>query len=332
MIIKSKFKPAIGLSHFHLQTLLPTFLHKKINTKKHFYWQEFELPDGDFVDCCWNEKPHTNDTRPVVVVFHGLEGSINSPYAQHMMLALKKHNWNAVLMHFRGCSGRGNKLARRYHSGDTADALFFIKYLQQQFPNVPFAAVGYSLGGNMLLKLQAELGKQSPLEAAVSVCAPIQLDNCSDRVAKGFSRVYQRHLMKRLVGNLLKKYEQHDLNALINLPEQQAKSLKTFWQFDDAFTGPIHGYGSAKNYYQQCSASQYLNQIQKPTLAIQAKDDPFMTVDVIPGESELGPGLTLEVSEYGGHVGFVAGSLFRPRYWLPERITEYLSEYLKTKD
>jgi len=331
LIIKSKFRPALGLSHFHLQTLLPTLLHKKINTKKQFYWQEFKLPDGDFVDCCWHEKPECNDTRPLVVVFHGLEGSINSPYALHLMQALKKRNWNAVLMHFRGCSGRANKLARCYHSGETGDALSFIKHLQQQFPNVPLAAVGYSLGGNMLLKLQAELGKQSPLQAAVSICAPIQLDNCADRIDQGFSRVYQRHLMKRLVKNLLKKYQQHDLDALINLPEQQAKSLKTFWQFDDAFTAPIHGYGNAQNYYQQCSARQYLNQIERPTLAIQAKDDPFMTVDVIPDAAELGSGLTLEVSEHGGHVGFVTGSLFRPRYWLPERITEYLSEYLNHK-
>lgn len=328
MIIKSKFKPAIGLSHFHVQTLLPTILHKKNN--KNYHWQELSLPDGDFVDLCWNQPPDFNDKRPLVVVFHGLEGSIKSPYAQHVMQALENKNWNAVLMHFRGCSGRSNKLPRAYHSGDTADAKFFIQYLKNNFKNVPVSAVGYSLGGNMLLKLQAEFGDDSPLEAAISICAPVLLNKCADRIDKGFSRVYQRHLIKRLVGNLLKKYDQHDFIALADLSKEKAKSLKTFWQFDDAFTGPLHGFGGAKNYYDKCSARQYLNQIKKPTLALHAIDDPFMNEDVIPLENELGSGLTLEISRHGGHVGFVSGSLFKPRYWLPERICEYLSVYLKS--
>lgn len=328
MIIQSTFKPAIGLSHFHLQTLLPTILHKKNN--KQYHWQELGLPDGDFVDLCWNKEPDFNDKRPLVIVFHGLEGSINSPYAQHIMQALENKNWNAVLMHFRGCSGRSNNLPRAYHSGDTADAKYLIKYLQQHFNNVPIAAVGYSLGGNMLLNLQAEYADESPLQAAISICAPILLDKCADRIDKGFSRVYQKHLMKRLVGNLLKKYDQHDFISLADLSKEKAQSLKTFWQFDDAFTAPIHGFGTAKNYYKQCSARQYLKQITKPTLALQTVDDPFMNVDVIPKKEELGSGLILEISRYGGHVGFVSGSILRPRYWLPERICEYLSDFLKS--
>ena len=329
MIIQSTFKPAIGLSHFHLQTLLPTILHKKNN--KQYHWQELGLPDGDFVDLCWNKEPDFNDKRPLVIVFHGLEGSINSPYAQHVMQALENKNWNAVLMHFRGCSGRSNNLPRAYHSGDTADAKYLIRYLQQHFNNVPIAAVGYSLGGNMLLKLQAEYADKSPLQAAISICAPILLDKCADRIDKGFSRVYQKHLMKRLVRSLLKKYDQHDFISLADLSKEKVQSLKTFWQFDDAFTAPVHGFGTAKNYYKQCSARQYLKQITKPTLALQTVDDPFMNVDVIPKKEELGSGLVLEISRYGGHVGFVSGSIFRPRYWLPERICEYLSDFLKSE-
>lgn len=327
MIIKSHFKPARGLSHHHIQTLLPTLLKRK--SKQSFYWQELTLPDGDFVDLCWNQQPVENDKRPIVVVFHGLEGSINSPYAQHMMQALKKQNWNAVLMHFRGCSGRANRLPRSYHSGDTADARFFIEYLQKQYPGVPVAAVGYSLGGNMLLKLQAELGDQSPLAAAVSICAPIELDKCADRINIGFSKIYQRHLMRRLVKNLLRKYDQHDFESLIRLTKTRAKQLKTFWQFDDAFTAPVHGFGTAKNYYRVNSARSYLGGVVRPTLVLQAEDDPFMTADVIPEESELGQGITLEISESGGHVGFVAGSLLKPRYWLTERVPAFLSEFIQ---
>ena len=293
-------------------------------------WQSLNLPDGDFIDLCWNKEPDFTDTRPIVVVFHGLEGSINSPYAQHIMKALEQQGWNAVLMHFRGCSGRENNLPRSYHSGDTGDAKFLIEYLQQKFPNVPVSAVGYSLGGNMLLKLQSEYGDSSPLNAAISICAPIQLDKCAERINKGFSKVYQKHLMKRLVKNVLRKYDQHDFVSQIALSKNKLKSLKTFRQFDDAFTGPIHGFGTAENYYRINSARQYIKNITKPTLVLQTIDDPFMTVDVIPKESELGGGVTLEVSRFGGHVGFVKGSIFKPEYWLPERICEYLSCYLKS--
>lgn len=326
MIINSTFKPAKGLSHYHLQTLLPTLLKKK-NQKK-YHWQELELADGDFVDLCWNQPPDFNDQRPVVIVFHGLEGSIQSPYAQHVMRALEQQNWNAVLMHFRGCSGRANRKPRSYHSGDTADAKYFISYLQEKFTGVPIAAVGYSLGGNMLLKLQAEMGDESPLKAAISVCAPIELNKCADRINQGFSRVYQKHLMKRLVNNLLRKYDQHDYQSLIQLSKNKVLRLKTFWQFDDAFTAPIHGFETAENYYRINSARPYLNDITKPTLAIQTVDDPFMPADVIPAKSELGSGLVLEVSNYGGHVGFVAGSWLKPQYWLSQRIPEYLSDYI----
>ena len=327
MIIKSSFKPAIGLSNTHLQTLLPTILHKK--NKKEYHWQELQFPDGDFVDLCWNKEPAFNDKRPLVIVFHGLEGSINSPYAQHIMSALESRNWNAVLMHFRGCSGRTNNLPRAYHSGETGDAKFLIHYLQSKFQSVPVAAVGYSLGGNMLLKLQAEYADQSPLQAAISICAPLELEACADKVDTGFSKVYQKHLMKRLVRGLLKKYDQHDFISLANLSKKKAASLKTFWQFDEAFTAPLHGFENAKIYYKESSARQYLKHIKKPTLAIQTIDDPFMTDDVIPKEDELGTGLTLEVSQHGGHVGFVSGSIFKPSYWLPERVCEYLDQSFK---
>ena len=326
MIIKSRFKPARGLSHHHIQTLLPTLLKRK--SRQNYHWQELTLPDGDFVDLCWNQPPDENDKRPIVIVFHGLEGSINSPYAQQMMQALQDQNWNAVLMHFRGCSGRANKLPRSYHSGDTADARYFIEYLQKQYPGVPIAAVGYSLGGNMLLKLQAELGDASPLAAAVSICAPIELDKCADRINYGFSKIYQRHLMQRLVRNLLRKYDQHDFVSLIKLTKEKVHQLKTFWQFDDAFTAPVHGFGTAKNYYKVNSARGYLSGVTRPTLLLQAEDDPFMTSDVIPDQSELGTGITLEVSENGGHVGFVTGSLLKPHYWLTERVPDFLSDYI----
>lgn len=326
MIIQSKFKPISGLSHHHIQTLLPTLLRQQTNIS--FQQQTLELPDGDFVDLAWKSMPGAGDNQPIVVVFHGLEGSIHSPYVKGILASLHQRGWHAVLMHFRNCSGRINRLPRAYHSGDTGDAGYFLDYLKQQYPQSALAAVGYSLGGNMLLKLQAELGSTSPLQAAVSVCAPLKLDVCADRIRRGFSRIYQAHLMRRLKQNLINKYTQHDYQDLIGLKKEQVHQLKDFWQFDDAFTAPMHGFKNVHDYYTRSSARQYLGEIQSPTLLIQTLDDPFMTPDVLPGEKEVSKAVQLEYSTKGGHVGFVSGQRFKPFFWLEKRIPDFLSEYI----
>lgn len=321
------FRPLSGLGHHHIQTLLPTFLHA--GYKGNWQNQELTLPDGDFVDLAWNELPVRGDERPIVVIFHGLEGSVSSPYAQDMMRSIRHHGWHAVLMHFRGCSGRPNRLARSYHSGETGDARFFLHWLRQQYPDAPLAAVGYSLGGNMLLKLQAELGDNSPLEAAVSICAPIRLDLCADRIRQGLSRIYQAHLLRRMKRNLLTKYPHHDYQALIGLALDDIRKLDDFWSFDDAYTAPIHGFRDVHDYYRQASARQYLGAIKRPTLIIHALDDPFMPPEVVPGASELSPSTRLELSKAGGHVGFIGGTWLRPEYWLAQRVPDYLRDFLK---
>ena len=326
MIIQSKFKPIAGLSHHHIQTLLPVLLRKRSTIS--YQQQTLELPDGDFVDLAWKTMPGPNDHRPIVVVFHGLEGSIHSPYIKGILMSLQQRGWHAVLMHFRNCSGRVNRLARAYHSGDTADARYFFDYLKQHYPQSPLAAVGYSLGGNMLLKLLAELGSATPLQAAVSVCAPLQLDVCADRIRRGFSRLYLKHLMQNLKRNLLNKYRYHNYKELIGLTKEQIHQLKDFWQFDDAFTAPMHGFKNVHDYYARSSARQYLAGIETPTLLIQALDDPFMTSDVIPGEKEMSKAVQLEISSKGGHVGFISGQRYKPVFWLEKRIPDFLADYL----
>jgi predicted alpha/beta-fold hydrolase len=180
----------------------------------------------------------------------------------------------------------------------------------------------------MLLKLQAELGAASPLRAAVSVCAPIRLDLCADRIRQGFSRLYQAHLLRRMKRNLLIKYPLHDYQTLIGLSKTDIRGLNDFWSFDDAYTAPMHGFKNVYDYYDRSSARQYLGDIQQPALILHARDDPFMLPEVIPEISELSSRVELELSEHGGHVGFVSGSLLRPIYWLPERISTYLADYL----
>ncbi len=324
MIIQSQFTPASGLSNAHIQTLLPTFIRNKL--KFSGIEQTLELDDGDFLDLVWTTPPVNN--KPVVIVFHGLEGSIHSPYAKGIMLAIEEQGWTGLLMHFRSCSEQSNRLPRTYHSGETGDAKILLNWLKAHFPGSPLAAIGFSLGGNMLLKLQAELAEASPFKAVVSVCPPMLLNACAKRLNKGFSRIYQWHLIGHLKRKLLVKAEQHNYAELINLDFKKLKKLNSFWQFDDQVTAPLHGFNGVNDYYDQSSARQYLTDIKNPSLILLALDDPFMTRDIIPEVSELSLNIQLELSQHGGHVGFISGSILKPEFWLEKRIPEYLSEYI----
>jgi len=175
----------------------------------------------------------------------------------------------------------------------------------------------------MLLKLLGEYGENSHLDAAVAISAPMRLDLCADTMDKGFSKFYQRLLLKDLNTSLDKKYDKHDMQSLLNLKREEIKNLKTFWEFDDAYTAPIHGFTSATDYYTKSSARQFLKDIKTPTLIIHSLDDPFMTQEVLPKENEISTSVTLEISKNGGHVGFIGGSLLQPEYWLENRIVEY---------
>jgi len=321
----SSFVAMKGFSNPHFQTILPTLLNKK--REVHYIHQHFELPDGDFLDLAWHKLP-SEDSRPIIIIFHGLEGSVRSPYAFRQMEALDKKGFNSVVMHFRGCYSELNRLPRAYHSGETGDAKAFMAHLVEHYPTHALAAVGYSLGGNMLMKMQGELGDASSLFAAVSVSAPLRLEMTADHINSGASRFYQKILMDSLKKRLLEKFEQHDYEKILGLKKEDVSRWKSFWEYDDLFTGPIHGFKNAQDYYARSSAQQYLKNITKPTLIIHAKDDPFMPVSVLPDEESLSSNITLELSENGGHVGFIGGTLLRPEYWLETRVVRFFEENL----
>ena len=320
------FQAMKGFSNPHFQTILPTLLNK--NEKVHYRHERLELDDGDFLDLAWWELPSV-DSRAIVVIFHGLEGSVYSPYAFRQMRALDRAGFNSVVMHFRGCFGEQNRLARAYHSGETGDARFLITRIKSRYPQRPIAAVGYSLGGNMLMKLQGEYGENSPLFAAVSVSAPLKLELTADHINQGLSRFYQNILMKSLKKRLLEKFEHHDYENIIGLKKEMIPTLKSFWEYDELFTGPIHGFEGAEDYYRRSSASPYIQQITKPTLIIHAKDDPFMPPTVLPDLKNLSDKIKIELSDHGGHVGFLGGSIYHPSYWLEERIPRFFKDKLK---
>ncbi|KTC77075.1 hydrolase [Legionella brunensis] len=320
MIINSEFKPAWWLSNSHAQTLYPT-LARRVQAPVDMT-ERIELPDGDFIDLAWAING-LSPKSPLVVLLHGLGGSIESSYVAGLMHALNACGWRAVLMHFRGASKEPNRLARAYHSGDTGDLNFFLQLLAKREPNTKKAAIGVSLGGNVLLKWLGESGPQKLIEVAVAVSVPFQLRLVADRISQGFSRVYQGYLLRRLKAVFeQKKSAFHD-----NLPEpiKNMHKWQCFWTFDEFVTAPLHGFPNVHTYYRDASSRKYLRGIATPTLIIHALDDPFMTPEVVPQEDELSQDIVLELSSTGGHVGFITGNVpWMPVYWLEQRIPNFL--------
>jgi len=319
MITSSQYKPAWWLPGTHAQTLWASLVRRTVEIE--LTMERLTLPDGDFIDLAWTKsKPDK-----IVIVLHGLEGSIDSSYAKGMLAAINKKGWLGVFMHFRGCSGEHNLKDRSYHSGETGDIRFLVETLRKRHPETTLSALGFSLGGNALLKYLGEYKDNSHLKVAVTVSVPYLLSNSAAKLEKGFSRIYQRHLLNRLVNKTLSKFK--DREAPINITD--IKSWNTFLLFDHHITAPIHGFKSGNDYYEQSSSRQYLKKITTPTLLIHSKDDPFMSVDAIPNKDDLSESVTLELSDHGGHVGFISGSTpWNATYWLEERIPEFLGTYL----
>ena len=313
------FKPAWWCRGPHLQTLWPVLFYRRPAAPVRR--ERLELPDGDFVDLDWSG----DGIGPIVILLHGLEGGRRSHYARSMAQTLPKVGMRVVVMHFRGCSGEPNRLPRAYHSGDTGDLDFLVKTLRLREPQTRIGAIGYSLGGNVLLKWLGECGMQAGLHCAVAVSVPFLLHASTTHMNRGFSRFYQWWLVRHLKRSYARKLNRHA--GLLS--HSALRRLRSFYEFDDAITAPLHGFAGALHYYTVSSSRQFLRHIRIPTLILQAADDPFMPASVIPSSQELSPSIQLEVHRHGGHVGFVTGRWpWRPRYWLEQRIPGWLQQRL----
>jgi uncharacterized protein len=319
-LARSDFRAPWWLRSAHLQTIYPTLFRRgpRISLRR----ERLELDDGDFLDLDWS----AGAGGPVVLVLHGLEGSSDSPYARGMLGAVHARGWRGVVMHFRGCSGEPNRLPRSYHSGDTGDLARVIAHLGGRGDVSALAAVGYSMGGNVLLKWLGEQGAGAGLDAAVAVSVPFTLSAAADRLTRGLSRIYQQ----RLIADLRAKMQRKFSRGACPIDLHRAGRSRNFWEFDDCVTAPLHGFADVHDYYARSSSRQFLGGIRVPTLILHAEDDPFMSPEVIPSPDELSPCTRLEVSARGGHVGFVQGAVpWRPRYWIEERIPGFLAEHIR---
>jgi len=331
MIIQSTFKPAWWLKNTHLQTIYPAFF-RMIRPPASLRRERLNTPDNDFLDI-----DHCGEAgQPIVILLHGLTGSSASGYIKGLQHTLAKLGLRTAALNFRGCSGESNRLARCYHSGETEDIHFLYQTLRAREPETPIAAIGFSLGGNVLLKWLGEQGARLDLFAAIAVSVPLMLNICASKLDRGFSKLYRKHLLDEL-----KQYVRLKLRHLETLGiEEEAEKIRqlgnlaeidSFWQYDDVVVAKLHGYRDVHDYYQRSSSRQFLQSISVPTLVIQATDDPFMTVEVLPEAHELSPAVYLEIARGGGHVGFVTGAYpFRPRYWLEQRIPEFLLQHIRS--
>ncbi|QGS61327.1 hydrolase [Shewanella algae] len=318
--MSSSFRPPWWARSPHFQTIIPVLTKVAGLPLRR---ERLELEDGDFIDLDWLKTPIPG--KPLLVILHGLEGSADSHYIRRLLRECQKLELAAVVHHHRGCSGEDNRLARSYHSGDTADISHSLQTLKQRYPHSPLLAVGYSLGGNVLAKYQGEFADKSLLSRAAVVSAPLALASCAKRLEKGFSKVYQSYLIRQLQQKMLLKLERG--NSQLPLNGEAIKRLNTFYDFDHQVTAPLHGFNGVDDYYQKASAFPLLGKIAKPTLIIHAADDPFMTDAVIPSLAHLPACVEYELHANGGHVGFIEGGTpWQPRYYLEQRLLRYLTE------
>ncbi len=309
LVEPADYRPVIWLPDGHTQTLWAARCRRVPRPVPRF--ERVELPDGDFVDLAHVGTPG----ELTVMILHGLEGDWRSPYASALLAAIEARGWHGVVMHFRGCSGEPNRLARSYHSGDTDDLALVAGLLARRSPVL--CAVGYSLGGNVLLKYLGERGCDAAFAAAVAVSVPFDLAIAAETLDRGFARVYQRHLVTSLQQKTRLKFAR--MTAPIDLAG--LARWMDFRSFDDRVTAPLHGFSGVDDYYAQSSCRPFLRSVTVPTRLFHAADDPFLAPAGIPDARELAATVELELVARGGHVGFIATE----RGWLERRIVEFIA-------
>lgn len=275
---------------------------------------EIPTPDNDFLEL---DIAETEYSEAVIALFHGLEGSTKRYYIAELMKELIEENYTVVAVNFRSCGSKMNKQPRFYHSGETSDYATVFEWVKTRYPDKKMGAVGFSLGGNALLKSLAEEGKNHPLDAAVAISVPYDLRLGSIRLSKGFHKVYEFEFLRTLKKKLEIKRKHHN-----NLP---AFSGSTLYEFDDQVTAPIHGFENADDYYERCSARRFINDIQTRTLLVHSKEDPLCPIEAMPVAKIFDNNYTdYIITERGGHVGFWS----TPKGWLNYVIRKYLADHM----
>jgi len=316
----------------HLQTIWPA-LHSRHSNKVHVRYQRtrWDTPDHDFIDVDWAMAPETEDgpaasSKPLLVLFHGLEGNSQSHYARAFAHCAHLQGWSYVVPHFRGCSGEINLAPRAYHSGDYEEIDWILRRLKSQHRG-PILAVGVSLGGNALLRWAQESGRSAAevVHAVCAVCAPIDLTASGQALGQGFNKfTYTRMFLNTMKPKALIKLRQHP--GLFS--REALQSARNLFDFDNVFTAPLHGFKNTQDYWRRASAKPGLQSLQLPTLIIHAHNDPFVPAWSLPTQQEMGSNVTLWQPRHGGHVGFSAGRPPGHLHSLPNAVGQWLQQHI----
>lgn len=319
------FRPAWWLPGAHAQTIAGRLLRPRGD--EDLRRERIELADGDFLDVDFT--PRAVPGTPTVLLLHGLEGSSRRGYALQTYRELRRRGIGAVGLNFRSCSGEPNRLPRSYHSGETGDLDFVLHWLRDRLPGSALAVVGFSLGGNVLLKWLGEQGEAASerVVACAAVSVPFDLAECERALdSTTMGRFYVRRFLQTLIAKTEAKAE--IIGDRIDL--DRVRAADSFRAFDDAATAPLHGFPDAAVYYARCSSAPLLPQIRVPTLVLHADDDPFMPGPLAPLDTiRANPSLEPVITRHGGHVGFISGPPWSPRYWAEARAAEYLASRLR---
>ena len=313
-LLESCFHPPLFLRNGHLQTIMGALLPRRFRNE--VLAERLELPDGDFLDLDWVKAGH----RRLAVISHGLEGSSKNRDIRGLSAALNKAGWDTLAWNFRGCSGELNRCLRFYHSGETGDLSAVLSHAAGGYSSL--ALVGFSLGGNMILKYLGEGNVHPFVHAGVAISAPVDLASSARALdRRPGNQIYLRRFMKSLAAKVEAKAKRFPTE----IDATGVRDVRSFSIFDDRYTARIHGFRDAEDYWSQSSAIGYLNRISIPTLLLNAKNDPFLSLESFPyKEGRQNPCLSLETPNSGGHLGFLDAQGF----WIERRIPEFLNQFV----
>lgn len=323
--------PTRGALGGNAQTIWPALFSRRLLGPVPVYRRErWAAPDGDFVDVDWQEPPAVTASaaapgalvKPLLVMFHGLEGSSGSHYSLAFAQWARSHGWRFAMPHFRGCSGELNRAPRAYHSGDFEEIGWILARCRAQHSG-PIVAVGVSLGGNALLRWAEEAGDSAARTATAiaAVSSPVDLAAGGHAIGRGFNRLsYTRMFLRSMKPKALRKLDQHP-----GLFSREAMlAARDLYEFDNVFTAPVHGFRDTDDYWARGSAKPHLHQIRIPALVLNARNDPFVPASSLPKMHEVGPCVTLWQPAHGGHVGFPGGRLPGHVLTLPQQVMGWL--------
>lgn len=317
LVKNSSYQPKILFKNNHFNTIYRTlFQNFEINYSRY----RLELKDGDFIDLDFSSL----NSKKIVIVIHGLEGSSSSNYVKSVVSVLNSNNFDVVAMNLRGCSGEPNRKLSSYHSGKTDDLDKVIQFITSKKTYNEIHLVGFSLGGNMILKYLGEeiYTNFKIVRSAVTVSVPCDLKGSSVELSKFWNNLYMKRFLTSLKNKLNIKSVQFP-DSFLDM--EKISNARNFFDMDNLYTAPAHGFKDALDYWQKNSSKQFIQYIKTPTLLITSQDDPFLSNSCIPIlEAKNNASFILELTNYGGHVGFNSSFSISNNYWLENRIVDFL--------